>query len=655
MTEGSGQTATSVRYTLIVPALVICLLAVWWAILLPRAERTVFARVPVLDEIYYLDRSVDPDPDDQGYFVSPLYPRLIAWSGSAVSPAEDQPIPPARLRGIRLLQVACWLGTVLMLFLISRRVLAPPVVEGRALPFLIWLPSLLFVLYRPAAIFTVTILLEIPLTFLVTLFLFLLMSSRRSWLFPVLTGVVLGLAGLLRGTVLVLAVLPLVLIWTGAEGRGRRLVATLVLVLAVLLPLVPGSWHNSQRAQTLKGPTLNGGLNLYIGNGPQANGFYVEPMRGDRRRDPAGRGFLAQRLGLSSVTLDQADAIWTEEALAHMRQAPERVLGLWVKKFWLFLQGWDMDQLTPQEGWRRQVPLLNAHFLPYGTLMCLAMAGALATWRKMKPMGWWLAGLLLLVAAQSVFFVVGRYRLVLVPFLCLLAGGGLAYLLARVPTDRRALVVWILGGALALLIVFPWGLQVVKERWRPLVLANEAQRWSVVGRAENSRVDLEQAALLYEESVGHQPDSPGPWVGWAVTLEALDRRGEAREVLQGASLLVAQDLEIRRQLVGLLLADGLRSDALAQAQALLRKYPRDAETLHNTTVLLADFGNTKQALVTAGQLVEFHPADPRGYLDLGVLLARSGHREEAVEAFRRGLAVDPGHPGLQQNLELLTR
>jgi Flp pilus assembly protein TadD len=654
MTEGSGQPAPSARYALIIPALVICLLAVWWAVLLPRAERTVFARVPVLDEVYYLDRSVDPDPDDQGYFVSPLYPRLIAWSGSAVTPAEDQPVPPARLRGIRLLHVACWLGTVLMLFLISRRVLAPPLFAGRGLPYLVWLPSLLFVLYRPAAIFTMTILLEIPLTFLVTLFLFLLTGERRGWLFPVLAGVVLGLAGLLRGTVLVLAVLPLVLIWTSEQGRGRRLMATVVLVLAVLLPLVPASWHNSQRAQTLKGPTLNGGVNLYIGNGPQANGFYVEPMRGDRRRDPAGREFLAQRLGLDSVTLGQADVLWTEEALAQMRHAPDRVLGLWARKVWLFLQGWDMDQLTPQEGWRRQVPLLNAHFLPYGVLMCLAMAGALVSRDKKKPMIWWLAGLLLLVAAQSLFFVVGRYRLVLVPFLCLLAGGGLAHLLAQVPAGRRVLARWSLGAVLTLLIVYPWGLEAVKERWRPLVLANEAQRWSVVGRAASSAPDLEQALLLYQESVDQQPDSPGPWVGWAVTLEALERRGEAREVLQRASLQVAQDLEIRRQLVGLYLADGLRSDALAQAQALLRKYPRDAETLHNTTVLLADFGNLKQAMVTAGQLVDFHPGDPRGYLDLGVLLARSGHREDAARTFRQGLMAAPGHPGLQHNLELLS-
>jgi tetratricopeptide (TPR) repeat protein len=658
MNERSGQGPTAAWRPLVVPFLVLAVLAVWWAVLLPRAERSVFARVPVLDEVYYLDRAADSSDEPAVNFISPLYPRLIALAGSAQAVPEDMVVPAASLRGIRLLQIGCWLGVVLLLHLITRRALPPDEDHPAFHQLLLWLPSLLFVLYRPASVYAVTILLELPLVLLLTLYLYCLtwlgQSARRHHWWPVvLSGLALGSAALLRGTAL--SLLPLAvwgLLKSPLPGRLKTL-RVLLLLAAVALPLLPASIENSRQAGRLTGPTFNAGVNLYVGNGPEANGFYVAAVPGDWRRDPAGQDFLAGRLGLPAVSLAQADSIWTAEALNTITARPRHTAGLWLKKFWLHLQSWEIDQLTPLTGWTREVPLLRVLALPFGLLVMLGLAGLIAVQGKAPSARLWAAGLFLIIASQSVFFVVSRYRLALVPLLCLLAAAGLGRIVSSWHSTHRPMLLWTGAAVVASLLIYPWGLTEVQSRWVPLAQANEARRWGVIGQAENSPMALARAEQLYLASIEGQPDSPAPWLGLAVTQKALNKRAEAEDTLTRAILRVDRNLDIRRMLVGMLLEDDRRSDALVQAQALLREYPDDAETLHNATVLLASFGNTRAALEMAERLVAAHPADPRGAVDQGVLLARAGRTEEARAAFYRGLSFNPKNETLRRNLDLL--
>ena len=117
--------------------------------------------------------------------------------------------------------------------------------------------------------------------------------------------------------------------------------------------------------------------------------------------------------------------------------------------------------------------------MPYALLVVLGLAGLAASWR-LPAARWWSFTLLALLAVQSVFFVVSRYRLALVPALALLAGLAAARLLAldRVSLRRQR---WPVAAAVALLLVIPWGLGGIRRDWRALAAANEALRWADVG------------------------------------------------------------------------------------------------------------------------------------------------------------------------------
>ena len=126
-------------------------------------------------------------------------------------------------------------------------------------------------------------------------------------------------------------------------------------VLAVMVPGGPPQQPASRGAWPV--PPSTAGVNLYIGNGPEANGFYVAVVPGDWRPDPAGAATWPTDWGCPD-RLAEADRIWAREAWRAMAQNPARTAGLWMKKVWLHLQGWEIDQLVPLDRWRRAAPAL---------------------------------------------------------------------------------------------------------------------------------------------------------------------------------------------------------------------------------------------------------------------------------------------------------
>ncbi|PIV81410.1 hypothetical protein COW53_04500 [bacterium CG17_big_fil_post_rev_8_21_14_2_50_64_8] len=647
------------RSPLSLPLLMLVLLAgglILWGSLLPRAEESVFGRVPILDEVYYLDRAVElngalcpPGP----CFMSPLYPQLIRLAGSDVAVPADRVVPPRDLSGIRLLQVVCWMGTVLLLAWIGWRDLAPPDGSpGRRLASAA-LPALLFFLYRPAAAYTSVILVEMPLTFLVTVALALLpgpMAKKSPHPGRALAvGVALGLAGLLRGTAL--AVLPVAMgvLWLRARRHAGRAGVTAILTLVgAILVLLPASIHNSRLAGRPSPPTLNGGVNLYIGNGPDANGFYVAAVPGDWRHDPAGTQYLATRFDRSSFTLAQADSIWTALSRRSIGEDPGRAIGLWGKKVWLHLQAWEIDQLLPLEGWSKDVPAARVLFVSYGLLVALGLGFGLAGLirRPGSPAAVWMLAVLALIALQSVFFVVGRYRLVLVPLWALLATG--AVLDRRPGWWRRGLLV-----ACGLLVTVPWGLGGVRQMWTAMAQANEGRRWAQVGEAEGAAADLERARGLFRQALAGGAPGPVPWRALIAADAALGDSTATVRDLDRALAAYPEDRDLLAQRVADLLTGPHPDQALPVLRRILATDPRDADALHNLAVLSAAGGDLASASAAATSLIRFHPLDARGYVDLGVIQVRQGNREKARATFQRGLERIPDSETLARNIRVL--
>ncbi len=620
------------------------------SLLLSQVEKSVFGRVPILDEVYYLDRAAEISGGSllpaEPFFMSPLYPLLVAVAGAGGGVPVDRVFEGPELRGLRLLQLGFWLGTLVLIRLLAGQAV-PDHWHGRRQAWARWLPVVLFALYRPALVYAMAVLLESSLVFFLVFSLYLTIrigSRGTAWWWPPALGVVLGLAGLLRGTTLLL--LPVMLGFLWRVRAADRLRNSGLMLAGVLVVLAGPVLHNSRLAGRITGPTLNGGVNLYIGNGPEANGFYVAAVPGDWREDPAGRSFLAGRFGLPEVSLAAADRMWAAEAWSGIRHDPLRAIRLVGRKIWLQLQGWEIDQLMPLGGWTRAVPLLRGLITPYALLVVLGLAG-ISAWRDSRVVVLLLTALAVLLLGQSLFFVVSRYRLVLAPLWAVLAGVGAVRLFAR----RRG--AWLLA-ILAMVLVVPWGLNEVRTSWAALAEANEALRWSDIGRADGSPAALRRAEDLYRRSLAVESTPVASWLGLGAVLGALDRPDSAMAVLREGLASVPDQIPLKKAIFACELERGPSTEALRLGQEILRDRPEDAATLHNVSVLLAGSGQADEALRLARRLLDAHPDDPHGYVDVGVLLARSGRRAEARAVFAAGLQRCPDSFDLQRNLALVS-
>jgi tetratricopeptide (TPR) repeat protein len=642
------------RRRLVAWGLGLALLALFWGGLWRSLDRSILTRVPVLDEAHYLREAAAIQGGrllpDQPAVMSPLYPWLVAATGSGRElDTEGVRIGPPPY-GVRILQAVLWLGIVVALYGAARRLL-----PGR------WagVPPLLFALYRPAAVFVTTPLLEIPLAFTVTLALCLLPppvtatrpggaeESSGIWRMAFL-GALIGVATLLRGVAVVLVVPAALALIPPASARGRRSVShrpLLALAGTLLVVIAPAIISNSVLSGRLVGPTLNGGQNFYIGQGKDANGFFRTFAGFDFEHDPAGVAFLSGRTGRRLTGPAEADALWREEALAWAKDFPVRSLGLWLKKVWLHFVGVEIDQVTPLAAWTRDAPLLRGLPVPWAVIAAGGLAGLMLRGRDRAWRPWALA-IVLYVATQSIFFVVSRYRLALVPVLCLFAGGWGAEVARR---GGRARLAAAGVGLAAALIIWPWGLGAARDTWRATGLANEARRWA----RSTTAPDLARAERLYREAVTVDPTQSLAWQGLARVLLATGRQGEAESVLADGALRALPPGLLDRDLITLLLRDGRSEAALPRLVPYLRDRPDDREMQHALIVALGQTGRPEQAIEAARRFVASAPDDPQGYVDLGVLLARTGRRDEAREVFTRGLRRRPSDPNLRRNLELL--
>jgi tetratricopeptide (TPR) repeat protein len=479
--------------------------------------------------------------------------------------------------------------------------------------------------------------------------------------------------------------------------HSRPTTATLVLATVLaLLPAALASWHNSTQLGRLAGPSLNGGLNLFLGQ-TSTDGFFPVLPGLDLQDDPAGRDFLATRLGQEVPDAGAADRRWWAAAVARAREAPLAAAGGWALKMWRHLQDVPVAQVTPLAFWPAEAPVLRGLVVPWGLLVAAALAGMVAALAARRPPARrddpdaaaraaagtapaaardlaarllpWLLAAGLLVAVQSLFFVVTRYRLVLVPLLAVAAGlGGLAaWSLVRQRAWARLGVV---AGAVlaAVLVVQPWGLAAEQARRQGLEGANLARRLLVLaeaapaptGRAgptaDHAPPLRRRAETLLADATAVAPGQTDLWRLRVVNLHRLGRTRQALGVLTRGTMRAADPRPLALLRVGLLRSMGRLDEAEAQLQAELRATPDDPDLLHDLAVLRGQRGRWRAAAAAARRLQAAAPADARGWLDLAVAQARLGDRTAAVRTLRAGMGQvtdDQGRALLAENLRRL--
>ncbi|MAF26741.1 MAG: hypothetical protein CME07_02620 [Gemmatimonadetes bacterium] len=520
------------------------------------------------------------------YFMGPLYPHLLALVHYFFGPG---------LWMVRFLQIGLSVATVVVAHGLGRRF------GGRNLAMAC---SAMVALYGPLIYYSTSILYPTLTVFLAASLLLLLHdAARRSSLSHAFAaGFVMGVYALGRGNILLFA--PAAFLWLAcAWGREfspalanlrRGLPGALVLTAGTLLAISPATIHNARTDD----PTLlttNGGLNLYIGNGPMARGGHETPVLfvtegvgehavtrqivADLHKDVECRT-EAEKVTGRRLSFTEVNDFYLKETLRTIGGDPARWMSLMVMKAYHFWATYEIPQIEHFGYFRHFSRAIGGPAFTFLVLGPLAVLGMVLSWRRRRR--WMLPYLFVgfYSASVIVFFVLARYRLPIVPALVLFAGVALVELAALTRARAWAKGAGAVAGAVAI------GL---------FMSAN------VYGVDESKGI----AQILYRHGI----------------------------VSDG---------------------EGDHEAAVEHYRSALELKPEYDKCHLNLGVDLVRLGQLEEGLEHIRRAEEINPDYYRPPFNRGVILSELGRHEEAAEALRQAVAVEPryllGHSALGAEL-----
>ncbi len=466
-----------------------------------------FFWIPSLDSLYHdlLARAIAAGRSEpQAFFRAPLY----YYSLGGIYRLFGHSFWAARIAQACLGSASC-----VLLLRVGQRLVRPSVALLAAVAMALYGP----IVFADGELLTPVLELFLDLAFILLAFRAADRASRGGWL---AAGLVLGLSAITRPNVLVIT--PLVLYWIwhepSANARRRQAGALAAFLLGACLAPTLVTIRNVAVAGDPVFIASQGGINLFLGNRPEADGFTPSTPRRYRFSGPYedsvalyGRRAAEEAAG-HPLTASQAQAYWVRQVVSWWRQAPGEALRLTAKKAVL---AWTHREIRNNHAFA----FVRAEFAP-------------ALW--LAPVGFWFAGpfgllgmalawrnglrsrflvlfVLAYVASFIPFFVADRFRLPVVPLL-LLFGAHAAFWLGdhlRARNWRRATPALLALAALSLFVNRDWYRTETPATWA-------MDHWSA-GNGYQQMGRLREAEGQHRKALALDPGNAEIWTNLGVT------------------------------------------------------------------------------------------------------------------------------------------
>ena len=213
--------------------------------------------------------------------------------------------------------------------------------------------------------------------------------------------------------------------------------ASAALLLAGVYAATSPVWlHNRFVAKDTVFLSAHDGLNLYVGNHSEANGYTKIPtsMSSSQAGMLRDSELIPQAENGRSMKRSEISAYWRTKARAYMSEHTGDWLKLLAVKFSNFWNVYQYDDLSIIKLLRDEGVVPPG--LRFGFIAALGLAGLPFCWMRWKSSRWIIGAVCLHVASLMPVFITERYRLAAAPGLILLGVGGLAILWKSI--ERKA-------------------------------------------------------------------------------------------------------------------------------------------------------------------------------------------------------------------------
>ncbi|MBF0253810.1 MAG: glycosyltransferase family 39 protein [Candidatus Omnitrophica bacterium] len=360
----------------------------------------------------------------------------------------------------------------------------------------------------------------------------LLMLVRREgrgmyWALP--AGLLLGLSSLLRPNTLLVAVavggFVVIWFWTKRRSPQRAFACAFLLGAGVLATLLPMTARNYVLHKDILPVSALGGINLYIGNNPEADGKFslVKEFGTSFNTMVESSIRIAEKASGRPLKPSEVSSYWVQKTRDYAFAQPGDLLKKAALKTAYLFNAYEFPDVLDMSFAARLIPALSPAAGMYGILVVFAALGFAGTWGPGRRAGLWLMDVFWGAYALSVvlFFVSSRYRLPIVVFLVPYAalGANRAWDLIRrraVRGVRPAEVILVV----AMTVVAFW----------PVEPVDFSVNYNSLAIAMKNKGKMGEAEKYYLEAIRTNPHYPSPYYNLSLLYRETGRNREAAQM-----------------------------------------------------------------------------------------------------------------------------
>lgn len=459
-------------------------------------------------------------------------------------------------------------------------------------------------------------------------------------LMTLVAGLVLGLAAVTRPNFLVLLPIFLLFLMVRQRRHGRAVWATiLALYLAgVALPIGVVTIRNYAVGDDFVPIASQGGLNFYLGNNASADGmaalapeFRPTWYGGVRDATRLAEEALGRPLKASEVS-----DYWLARGLSWIAASPGPALSLLLSKVGFF---WGAFEIPNNEDFyffsRYSILFRWPLLLTFGAVVPLALAGfVLAARHKRFP---WILAVPILAYSFSIviFFVCGRFRAPIIPWLTVPAAWMIVESASRLRQGRAR---ELLFPAVALLV---GAILVLLDPHHLRSRHTFAESYLRIGIVEAGKGRVVEAEAAYRSATAADPRFQEGHNNLGVLLMQRNRTREALEEFEKAIAIDPQYPRTLNNLAAWYEHEGDLVQARLSIDRALARKGDEVEIRYNAGIIYGRQGDFSGSAKHFQRLIEIEPTHVAARLGLGKSLLMEDHFEAAAEAFNRVLEREP--------------
>ncbi len=609
------------------------------AVYLLELSRDPTFSVPIVDEKWHWEWAhaiLDgPVLGEGAWFRAPLYPYFLAL------PAW---ITDSSVFWSKLLQSVLSIGTTLFIYRIGLNLFGRTVaiISGAA-----------YALYGVLVFYETSFLIPVIFLFFICWAMARLLEHRDStrpldW---ILTGILFGLAAISRPNILL--VMPLLAIWLWWEHRDKmplkRLLLPVSLAVGVCLVVFSVTARNYAKTDEFILISSQGGVNLYLGNNPVADGLTMLMPDVDLDESVSWRQFQSVTENAAESEMGrplspaQESSYWSDKAFDFILSHPGDFISLVWRKTVYLLSGFensDNADIYYQRNYSVLYSLLvwdGPVAFPFGLLLPLAIVGFVLTRadrRRLLPVYLFIIGY---IPSIVLFLVTARHRLPLVPFLIVLAAAGVVRAIALVREKRLKPVLPVTAVAVAALVLCNMTWYDIGRASEFQIYFNNGLRYEKIGDWRAAEREYEKAYREFPQSASIANNLGHARLQLGKTEEAITDFRTAIRLNQayGPAYTNLGMVYHRREQYD----TALTLYRLSMERSTTVDSVNLAQTHENMALLFAQVEQLDSAALHWQQAIAYAPDDASRYFGASVFFSRTGRFDESDRLWRQGRSL----------------